>query len=236
MPKIQEKLSTNYNVGTPWEVFWKQTAGYDVLLDVCADAESTKAPEWYTEEQDGLAQDWAGDLARLHEAQAAFSPQPPAFWMNPPYGRLIGDWVEKAVKECWKGATGITLLPARPGPKWFGWIWSYSAQRPRRWVKELRFLPGRIQFENQPTGAMFPSMVVVLGMDRKFTPSVWPGERFLVNKAGYGPHSPAVCLGFSGDRIQFRYEDSTVTGYVLRRGYPNTWKTYFSPPWSGADG
>jgi site-specific DNA-methyltransferase (adenine-specific) len=87
--------------------------------------------------------------------------------MNPPYGREIPKWIEKAVRECWKGATIICLLPARPGSKWFGWLWNYKTHRPRKWVKEWRYLPGRIKFGKNTVGAQFPNMVIILERNRE---------------------------------------------------------------------
>lgn len=173
---ILEKSSNNYEQSTPWEVFKAQTKGYRILLDVCATENNTKARSWYDKEIDGLAQDWTKELKEIeHEIELlniidnmllyAFVERPegkPAIWMNPPYGREIPKWIKKAVREALKGATIICLLPARPGSKWFGWLWNYKTNRPRRWVKEWRYLPGRIAFGDNKVGAEFPSMVLVL--------------------------------------------------------------------------
>lgn len=239
MPKIQERLSTNYNVGTPWPVFLEQTKGYRVLLDVCATRNNTKVGlalgHYYTKDDDGLAQDWAGDLLKLSNRAAFLDVRdlPVACWMNPPYGREIERWVQKAVKECWKGATVIALLPARPGPRWFGWVWSYTAQRPRRWVKALRFLPGRIQFDGMPTSAMFPSMVVIFQLDRVWSPRVWPGAEIMINKWQAGDFLPAIVTRLEGSRIYFRYPEDKAgweRGYVVRRAHGSTWYLH---PWEG---
>lgn len=64
---------------TPQDFFDKLNAEFGFTLDVCANAENAKCADYFTAEQDGLAQDWRG-----------------VCWMNPPYGREIGAWMRKA--------------------------------------------------------------------------------------------------------------------------------------------
>ena len=74
-------------------------------------------------------------------------------WCNPPYGREIGKWVEKAYKESLEGATVVMLLPARTDTKWFhDYIYGKA---------EIRFVRGRLKFGDSKNSAPFPSMVVV---------------------------------------------------------------------------
>lgn len=110
-------------------------------LDVCADADNAKAPMFYTVEQDGLKQDWHRDAGDG------------VCWCNPPYGRTVGLWTEKAYKESLKGATVVMLLPVRSCTKWF-----------HEWVigkAEIRFIRGRLKFGGSKCGAPFPSMLVI---------------------------------------------------------------------------
>ncbi len=77
-------------------------------------------------------------------------------WCNPPYGREIGDWIEKAHRESRSvgGPTIVMLLPARTDTQWFHDHVLGKA--------EIRFLKGRLYFNDTPNGrAPFPSMVVV---------------------------------------------------------------------------
>lgn len=73
---------------------------------------------------------------------------------NPPYGREIGKWVEKAYqtnKE--SGDLVVMLLPARTDTKWFhDFIYKKA---------EIRFVKGRLKFGGSKSGAPFPSMVVI---------------------------------------------------------------------------
>ena len=71
---------------TPLELFRKLNEEFDFDLDPCATPENAKCERYFTKEQDGLAQSWAG--CRV--------------FCNPPYGKEIGRWMEK----CWKEAQG----------------------------------------------------------------------------------------------------------------------------------
>ena len=64
---------------TPQDLFDKYDAIYHFETDVCALPENAKCKRFFTPEMDGLKQEWAG-----------------VCWCNPPYGRQIGKWVEKA--------------------------------------------------------------------------------------------------------------------------------------------
>lgn len=72
---------------------------------------------------------------------------------NPPYGREIGFWVKKAYDESQKGKLVVLLIPSRTDTKW----WHRYVMK----ADEIRFLEGRLHFNDAPTGAPFPSCVVV---------------------------------------------------------------------------
>ena len=84
---------------TPQDLFDKYNDIYNFETDVCALPENAKCKKYFTPETDGLKQEWKG-----------------VCWCNPPYGREIGKWVEKAVNSF---ATVVMLLPARTDTKWF---------------------------------------------------------------------------------------------------------------------
>ena len=73
---------------------------------------------------------------------------------NPPYGRVIGLWVEKAYTESKKPDTLVVMLiPARTDTKWFHeYIYGKA---------EIRFIKGRLKFGGCKNAAPFPSMVVI---------------------------------------------------------------------------
>lgn len=117
---------------TPQSLFDKLNEEFHFTLDVCADASNAKCPNYFTKEQDGLKQDWSGHMC----------------WMNPPYGRAISHWVEKA-----SGYDVVALLPARTDTRYFHDFIYHKA--------EIRFLKGRLKFGGAKNSAPFPSMVVV---------------------------------------------------------------------------
>ena len=113
-------------------------------LDPCSnshDNPNVPAATHYTKEDDGLAQEWHGMT-----------------YMNPPYGREIGAWVDKLVKSYCAGTVyeAIALVPARVDTQW----WKTLTQA----CTFFCFVEGRLSFEgNDGNNAPFPSAVVYLG-------------------------------------------------------------------------
>lgn len=121
---------------TPQDFFNKLDQEFHFDLDVCALPENAKCGNYYTPEQDGLAQEWNGTC-----------------WCNPPYGREVGKWVEKAYLSACDGATVVMLLPARTDTKWFhDYIYGKA---------DVRFVRGRLKFGDSNNSVPFPSMVAV---------------------------------------------------------------------------
>lgn len=85
------------NWSTPQEFYDKLNDEFNFTLDPCASAENAKCDKYYTIDDDGLAQDWSQDIV----------------FMNPPYGRVIRHWIEKAWAESKNGAIVVCLVPAR---------------------------------------------------------------------------------------------------------------------------
>lgn len=120
---------------TPKSFFDKQNAIYHFTLDVCATQENAKCKEYFTKDDDGLSKDWNG-----------------VCWMNPPYGREIKQWMEKAYKESLKGAIVVCLVPARTDTVW----WHEYAMK-----GNIEFIRGRLKFGDAKNSAPFPSALVV---------------------------------------------------------------------------
>ncbi|MDK2888049.1 MAG: hypothetical protein PWP72_927 [Thermoanaerobacter sp.] len=118
---------------TPQTFFEALNAEFRFTLDVCACPENAKCLRYFTPEQNGLLQPWA----------------PETCWMNPPYGREIGRWVEKAYNEARRGAVVVALLPARTDTRW----WHRYVMR----AAEIRFVKGRLKFGGTENSAPFPS-------------------------------------------------------------------------------
>jgi hypothetical protein len=72
--------------------------------------------------------------------------------MNPPYGRGISVWMEKAYNESRQGALVVCLIPSRTDTLW----WHNYAMK-----GEIRFIKGRIKFGGHENPAPFPSAVVI---------------------------------------------------------------------------
>lgn len=123
---------------TPKEIFLMLDNEFHFNLDPCASDKNHKCEKFYTEEIDGLKQDWQGHVV----------------FCNPPYGRTISNWVKKCYEESRKPNTKIVLLiPARTDTAYFhDYIYNKA---------EIRFIRGRLKFGNAKNGAPFPSMVVV---------------------------------------------------------------------------
>lgn len=122
------------------KVFFKElNKEFNFDIDVCATPENAKCKAYFTPEIDGLNQEWQG-----------------VCFMNPPYGKKIKKWVEKAYTESRKNNCIIVgLLPARTDTRYFhDFIYNKS---------EIRFIKGRLKFEggNSKNPAPFPSMIVI---------------------------------------------------------------------------
>ena len=126
---------------TPQDLFDELDREFDFFLDVCATKENTKCKRYFTKEDDGLKKDWYME----NSCKGNY------LWMNPPYGREIGDWIKKASEE----RQVVALLPARTDTKYFH---DYIYNKPN---VEIRFLKGRLKFSNSKNSAPFPSMIVI---------------------------------------------------------------------------
>ena len=136
--------STTPEWETPQKLFDELDAIYHFTLDVCATLSNAKCPHFFSPEEDGLRQPWRG-----------------VCWMNPPYGRGIGKWIQKAYEESQWGCMVVCLLPARTDTAWF---WDYCMKG------DIRFLRGRLKFGGSKNSAPFPSMIVVFGSKEEEDP------------------------------------------------------------------
>lgn len=129
---------------TPQYIFDKLHATYNFTLDPATDGINSKCVNSYDIIQDGLKQDWAGEVV----------------FVNPPYSGTF-DWVEKAYLEAQKsGVTTVLLVPARMDTKWV-----HQFCMDGTYCERIIFIKGRLKFGSSVSSAPFPSMVVV------FTPN-----------------------------------------------------------------
>ena len=123
---------------TPQDFFDKLNDEFHFTLDAAASPDNAKCTNYFTEEQDGLAQSWGGHTV----------------WCNPPYCRKTGLWVKKAYEEHQRtGCTVVMLLPSRTDVRWFH---DYILGK-----AEIRFIKGRLKFGGNKNSAPFPSIVVI---------------------------------------------------------------------------
>ena len=122
---------------TPQDLFSELDAEFHFTLDPCSTDANAKCEKHYTKEQDGLKQDWAGETV----------------YCNPPYGREMPKWIKKCSDHAKNGGTAVMLIPARTDTKAFHELIYKKA--------EIRFLRGRVKFNNYKWNAPFPSMVVI---------------------------------------------------------------------------
>lgn len=93
------------------------------------------------------------------------------FFLNPPYGTGVLNWVIKAANQAAQGATGLGLMPQRTDSRWGQYVLSEAAA--------VCFLRGRVTFVGAASPAPFPCMVPMWDRGR-----AWLGRFAEV----FGPH------------------------------------------------
>lgn len=131
-------LSTGKNDWeTPHDFFEELDKEFHFTLDPCASEQNHKCKKYYTEKENGLLQDWSGEIV----------------YCNPPYSAKEQDaWVRKCYEESIH-ALVVMLVPARTDTERFHkYILPHA---------EIRFLKGRLTFVGAKDPAPFPNMVVI---------------------------------------------------------------------------
>ena len=137
MDNIELFFSSKTNQwSTPNELFNTLNKEFQFTLDPCATKENAKCKKYYTKKENGLIQDWSNEIV----------------FMNPPYGREIKHWIQKAYEESLKGAIVVCLVPARTDTIYWH---NYCLKG------KVRFIKGRLKFGNSKNSAPFPSAIVV---------------------------------------------------------------------------
>lgn len=121
---------------TPQDFFDKLDREFHFTLDPCCTAENAKCAKFIDgRTRDGLSESWSGETV----------------FMNPPYGRAIAAWIQKAYNEA-ESATVVCLVPSRTDTAY----WHDYAMK-----GEIRFIRGRLKFGGQKNSAPFPSAIVI---------------------------------------------------------------------------
>lgn len=124
--------------GTPQALFDSLHAEFNFTLDASATAENCKLARYFSLKDDGLRQSWAGERV----------------FCNPPYSQARA-WAAKCLAES-RHALVVMLVPARTDTRWFHES-VYGKAR------EIRFLKGRLHYNDGPQGAPFPSLIAIFG-------------------------------------------------------------------------
>lgn len=74
-------------------------------------------------------------------------------YVNPPYGRELPKWVAKGFAEWQTGKTVVLLIPSRTDTRY----WHDYCMK----ADEIRFIKGRLKFDDQPNPAPFPSAIII---------------------------------------------------------------------------
>ena len=111
-------------------------------LDPCSNSHETPnvpALAHFTRDDDGLSREWSGRV-----------------YLNPPYGKGIGPWIEKVREEHEAGrvTAAVVLVKAATDTRWFRVL---SERYPRCEVA------GRLKFSGCKAPAPFPSVLFYLG-------------------------------------------------------------------------
>lgn len=132
--------SAKHDWETPDELFQGLNARHGFTVDAAAHSGNHKLPRWFGpggERPCGLAADWTGERV----------------WLNPPYGRAITAWLDKASSA---DVLCVALLPARTDTAWFHrYVYVPSCR--------VVFLRGRLRFKGAAHPAPFPSMLAIYG-------------------------------------------------------------------------
>lgn len=130
--------SSTVEWSTPQDIFNQLDHEFHFTLDPCSTHENAKCKKHYTLAENGLIQDWSGEVV----------------FCNPPYGREMPMWIKKCAEEAVKpDTTVVMLIPARTDTAAFHDYIYHKA--------DIRFLRGRLRFGESKENAPFPSMIVI---------------------------------------------------------------------------
>lgn len=141
--------------------------------DLAASRQNAKHPRFFSLAANALAQSWEGETG----------------WLNPPYGRGIGSWLEKARDSAtWERSIVACLVPARVDTSWWrNFVMQRDGKSGRlresvyapssgvhwyRWeglTVGVYFHDERLPFDDLD-GAPFPSALVVLASPKRKRP------------------------------------------------------------------
>jgi site-specific DNA-methyltransferase (adenine-specific) len=135
---------------TPQDLFDELDKEFNFTLDPCSTIQNHKCDHFFTAQDDGLSKSW-----QYHRV-----------FMNPPYGGHTGDWIKKAYEETknaehWTPTKVVCLIVSSTDRSyWHEYIFPYAAQ--------IRFIRGRLHFNNSKSSAPFASAIVIFDNYREY--------------------------------------------------------------------
>jgi hypothetical protein len=111
---MSEKMKVHFSSASP---HW--STPLDVYAELYAEFNFNDDPCPLHGEVDGLSRSWGSST-----------------FCNPPYGRVIGDWIRKGYEESLEGKTVVFLIPSRTDTRW----WHDFVMK----ADEIRFCRGRL--------------------------------------------------------------------------------------------
>jgi phage N-6-adenine-methyltransferase len=131
--------SASHEWRTPAHLFDDLHAEFGFTVDACATHENWALSRYWTEADEPLLRTWSNERV----------------FMNPPYGKQIKRWLEKAWNEATSAELIVALVPSRTDTAW----WHDYAMS----AGEIRFLRRRLTFEGfeNVNPAPFPSCILI---------------------------------------------------------------------------
>ena len=145
--KDQLFSSKRQDWATPWPLFHEVDKEFEFTLDAAASPHNAKCERFLTKDDDALSQDWT-----LHAGAGTV-------WLNPPYGRSIGKWIQKAYQTSLDGNPVVCLTFCRPDTQW----WHRYAMK----AAEIRLIEGRVSFGENSGPAPAPSCLLIFDESRR---------------------------------------------------------------------
>ena len=164
-------MPKKYKKGTDWSKLWSSkdekwrtpkyvfdhfNKEYKFNFDAAASPQNAKCKNFLSQSDNALESNWCRKGRRI--------------WLNPPYSRQMGVWIEKAYKESQKGCLVACLVFARTDTAWW-----HDYVMKKAW--KVHFIRGRIRFLSSKDGktksaAPAPSCLIVFKPNKKKSPTV----------------------------------------------------------------
>ncbi len=166
--------SKRHDWQTPQELFESLDQVFRFQLDAAASSENKKCLRYFSTRPLSNAFDHSWNVGGW-------------VWVNPPYGKQVGRWFDKAISESDKGARIVMMCMACTETKWFQSAWNHCA--------EIWLLTPRVKFvqPGEKTGPA-PKGSALYIFDRVHVPRVvrmfnwkrgeWTGNAEVLRKFG----------------------------------------------------